>query len=72
MIELSRTTTIKMMEDGLLREHKISFDELELGSLLGKGQFGVVNKAYHPPSKLTFAIKVRKWSALKHIQNNSP
>jgi hypothetical protein len=51
--ELSRTTTIN--NDG--QEFTVSFDELEIGDFLGRGQFGTVNKMNHPPSNLTFAVK---------------
>lgn len=46
-------------DDGDLNEFELTFDELEVGDLLGRGQFGTVKKMKHTPTGLTFAVKVR-------------
>ena len=56
--KLSRETTITKLENGERKEYKISFDELEVGDLLGRGQFGTVKKMYHKQTDMTFAVKV--------------
>jgi hypothetical protein len=60
-IELSRTAKITIKDDNATAEVKefvISFDDLEQGDLLGRGQFGTVKKMHHKASNLTFAVKV--------------
>ena len=57
-MELSRTTKIAKMQDGELKEFVISFDELDVGDLLGRGQFGTVKKMHHKPTNLDFAVQV--------------
>lgn len=56
--ELTRTAKITKMENGEPKEYTVSYDELEHGELLGRGQFGTVKKMYHRPSDLTFAVKM--------------
>ena len=56
---MSRTTKVTKIENGQPREYTVAFDELVAGDLLGRGQFGTVKKMHHPPSDLTFAVKVR-------------
>jgi len=57
-IELTRSTKISIQQDDELKDFEVSFDELEIGDLLGRGQFGTVKKMKHPPSGLTFAVKM--------------
>ena len=57
-IELSRTTKVTKEENGMSNEYLVSFDDLEQGDLLGRGQFGTVKKMFHQASSLTFAVKV--------------
>lgn len=47
-----------MKENDEEREYEINFDDLKEGRFLGRGQFGTVKTMYHPPSNLTFAVKV--------------
>ena len=62
MIQLSRKTKFKIKKDGLLKKYTINYKNIKIDRLLGKGTFGVVYKAYHFPSKLTFVVKVREWA----------
>lgn len=57
-IELTRSCDIKIQKDGQTEEFKLSFDELNVGDLLGRGQFGTVKKMKHGPTGHTFAVKV--------------
>jgi serine/threonine protein kinase len=55
---LTRKARITKLVDGEQKEFEISYDELKHGDLLGRGQFGTVRKMFHPPSELTFAVKM--------------
>ncbi len=57
-IELTRSCHIKIQKDGETKEFELSFDELNVGDLLGRGQFGTVKKMKHGPTGYTFAVKV--------------
>jgi len=57
-IELTRSTKISITQDGEPKEVDISFDELDVGDLLGRGQFGTVKKMFHKPTGMTFAVKM--------------
>lgn len=57
-IELTRSCDIKIQKDGETQEFKLSFDELNVGDLLGRGQFGTVKKMKHGPTGHTFAVKM--------------
>lgn len=57
-IELTRSTKITITENGEPKEENISFDELDAGDLLGRGQFGTVKKMIHKPTGMTFAVKM--------------
>lgn len=38
--------------------YKINIKELEIQSEIGKGQYGIVNRVYHNPTKVVMAMKV--------------
>jgi hypothetical protein len=49
---------VSILEQGETKEFEVTYDEIKSGELLGKGRFGIVRKVYHPPSQLTFAVKM--------------
>jgi hypothetical protein len=59
-LELTRSTKIKIKKADQEEpvEFTILYDDLIHGDLLGRGQFGTVNKMYHKNSDMTFAVKV--------------
>lgn len=57
-IELTRSCKISIQQEGEKKEFNVSFEELEVGDLLGRGQFGTVKKMKHKSSGITFAVKM--------------
>jgi len=53
--ELGKSSKIKCADGHVFL---VSYDELVDESILGHGEFGVVKKMLHKPSKMKFAIKV--------------
>jgi mitogen-activated protein kinase kinase 3 len=57
-INLSRSTKVKLLENGQFNEYLIEFDNLEPSDLLGRGQFGTVKKMKHKETGYVFAVKM--------------
>ena len=55
---MTRSTKIKKVENGIVNEYQISFDDLIECELLGRGQFGTVKKMKHKGTDFIFAVKM--------------
>ena len=58
---MGKTSDIKCADGKVF---SVRFDELTEESVLGHGEFGVVKKMYHGPSRMRFAVKV---TILSHV-----